>query len=109
MSGEREHPYLPTLRSLFAAGRCDRREFLRTATLLGASAASAYALAGQAQAQAPATPKRGGSLRLSARVREIAHPHRLGNVPASNLARQTVEYLTNTGPDNITVELAQWS
>jgi hypothetical protein len=31
-------------------------------------------------------------------VREIAHPHRLGNVPASNLARQTLDYLSNTGP-----------
>lgn len=104
MSSEREHPYLPTLRRLFAEGRCDRREFLRTATLLGASAASAYRAIGSApaQAQAAAQPRRGGSLRLSARVREIAHPHRLGNVPASNLARQTVEYLTNTGPDNVT-------
>jgi len=108
MSSEREHPYLPKLRSVFAEGGCSRREFLRTATLLGVSATAAYGMAGAidgivspAMAQT-ATPRKGGSLRLCARVREIAHPHRTGNVPASNLARQVLEYLANTGPDNIT-------
>ena len=103
MTSGREHPYIPRLKSLFAEGRCDRREFLRTATLLGAGAASAYSWLGEsAPAAAQGAPRRGGSLRLSARVREIAHPHRLGNVPASNLARQSLDYLANTGPDNIT-------
>ena len=47
MSGDREHPYVPKLKTLFADGKCDRREFLRTATLLGVSASAAYAFAGK--------------------------------------------------------------
>jgi len=109
MSGDREHPYVPKLKTLFADGKCDRREFLRTATLLGVSASAAYAFAGKidggaaiSSAMAQGAPKKGGSLRLCARVRETAHLHRTGNVPTSNLARQMVEYLANTGPDNVT-------
>ncbi len=109
MSGDREHPYVPKLKTLFADGKCDRREFLRTATLLGVSASAAYAFAGKIDrgsaipsALAQGAPKKGGSLRLCARVRETAHLHRTGNVPTSNLARQMVEYLANTGPDNVT-------
>ncbi len=109
MSGDREHPYVPKLKTLFADGKCDRREFLRTATLLGVSAGAAYAFAGKIDrgaaipsALAQGAPKKGGSLRLCARVRETAHLHRTGNVPTSNLARQMVEYLANTGPDNVT-------
>ena len=109
MAGDREHPYVPTLKRLYADRRCSRAEFLRTATLLGVGAGAAYAFAGRIDggaavpaASAQAAPRRGGSLRLSARVREVAHPHRLGNVPASNLARQTLEYLANTGVDNVT-------
>jgi len=41
-------------------------------------------------------------VRVSARVREIKEPHALGNVPASNIARQTLDYLVVTGPDNVT-------
>ncbi len=106
---DREHSYVPKLKTLFADGKCDRREFLRTATLLGVSASAAYAFAGKIdkgavvpEALAQGAPRKGGSLRLCARVREIQHLHRTGNVPASNLARQVVEYLANTGPDNIT-------
>lgn len=109
MADDREHPYVPTLKRLYAERRCSRSEFLRTATLLGVGAAAAYAFAGRVDggaaipsAAAQPAPRRGGSLRLSARVREVSHPHRLGNVPASNLARQTLEYLANTGVDNVT-------
>ena len=106
---DREHSYIPKLKTLFAEGKCDRREFLRTATLLGVSASAAYAFAGKIdkgaavpEALAQGAPRKGGSLRLCARVREIQHLHRTGNVPASNLARQVCEYLANTGPDNVT-------
>ncbi len=66
MSGDREHPYVPKLKTLFADGKCDRREFLRTATLLGVSASAAYAFAGKIDrgaaipaALAPGAPKKG--------------------------------------------------
>ena len=53
-----EHAYLPNLRSDLRCGRIHRREFLRTATLLGVSAGAAYAIAGlsipaQAQSELP--------------------------------------------------------
>ena len=47
MSDTREHSYIPKLKQQFAEGKCDRREFLRTATLLGMSAGAAYAFAGK--------------------------------------------------------------
>ena len=42
----REHPFIPELKDQFLKGRVDRREFLRTATLLGLSASAAYAFVG---------------------------------------------------------------
>ena len=55
------HPYLPKLLEQFQAGKVDRREFLRTSTLLGLSAGAAFSLAGceekqeeQAAEEAPA-------------------------------------------------------
>jgi peptide/nickel transport system substrate-binding protein len=43
----KEHPYVPTLKRQLSSGKVSRREFLRTATLLGVSAASAYAFGSQ--------------------------------------------------------------
>src|SRR5262249_40422488 len=82
----------------------DRREFLRTATLLGLSATSAYGLAGLVDpttAIAQAMPS-GGRLRIGMRVHEIKDPHVISWVEASNLIRQCCEYLTRTGRDNVT-------
>ncbi len=42
MAEDRQHPAIPTLQRQFAERRFDRREFLRTATLLGMSSAAAY-------------------------------------------------------------------
>src|SRR5687767_12688511 len=47
MSADREHPYVPKLKELYAERKCSRREFLRTATLLGVSATAAYGFAGR--------------------------------------------------------------
>ncbi len=102
------HPAVPDLLSMHRAGKLGRREFLRSATLLGVSLPLAYRLAGVLPtpgagsiAQA-ATPKRGGELRCSMRVLEIADPATYTWSFKSNIARQTLEYLTITGPDNIT-------
>lgn len=89
-------------------GEVDRREFLRTSTLLGVSAAAAYAMVGQVtgesfvpQAQA-ATPKMGGILRSSMRVQEMVDPATFSWTQMSNQARGFLEYLTHTGTDNVT-------
>jgi len=39
------HPYIPELQKLLRKGEIGRREFLRTATVLGVSAGAAYAMA----------------------------------------------------------------
>lgn len=123
------HPYIPELKDLYARGRISRREFLRTATLLGMSLTSATAFvaacgpveptavpaaaeATQAPAAAtavpeptaaPAGPKRGGTLTIATRVQRVDHPARLSWIEGVNQWRQVCEYLTYTGYDNITV------
>lgn len=105
--GRRIHSYVPELCEQLRKGEVDRREFLRTATLLGVSAGAAYTMAGQILGQ-PFTPSaraqegKGGVLRVATRVQEMSDPSTFDWVPKSNVARQIVEYLTMTGPDNIT-------
>ena len=108
MVDARDHSYIPTLKRNLAEGRIDRREFLRTATLLGMSATAAYAFVGKvtgrgfvAPARAAAMPQ-GGTLRLAVRVQEMKNPHTWDWTPKSNIGRQIVEYLSKTGQDNIT-------
>jgi peptide/nickel transport system substrate-binding protein len=108
MSNDHGHPAIPKLCDYLAAGKMQRREFIRFATLLGMSASAAYALAGLPggevlpKARAQDMPK-GGTLRLGNRVKEILNPHTFswGNYD-SNVTRQVVEYLTITGHDNVT-------
>ena len=106
-AGNRIHPYIPELCEQLRTGDLDRREFLRTATLLGVSATAAYALAGKITGQpfapaAQAATGKGGTLRVATRIQEMNDPSTFDWIPKSNVSRQFVEYLTNTGPDNIT-------
>ena len=105
MSYDREHVYIPKLRELFTTGRIDRREFLRTATLLGLSASAAYAFAGRVDpraAHAQAALPKGGRIRIGMRVHEIKDPMTISWVEASNLVRQVCDHLTRTDQENIT-------
>ena len=67
------HPAVPELREQLRTGAIDRREFLRTVTLLGVTASAAYAMVGRLTGQ-PLVPrvqaagKMGGNLRCSMRV-----------------------------------------
>lgn len=108
-SGKRIHSYVPELCEQLRKGEVDRREFLRTAALLGVSAGAAYGLAGKilgenltSTALAQETPKEGGTLRSSMRVQEMTDPSTFDWTQKSNVSRQIVEYLTKTGTDNIT-------
>ena len=104
----RQHPFIPELKNRFMTGQVDRREFLRTATLLGLSASAAYGFVGLLTGDHPApgaraaAPKRGGNLRVSMRVQEMTDPSRFDWTEKSNVARQMLEYLCVTGPDNVT-------
>jgi peptide/nickel transport system substrate-binding protein len=106
----RVHPYIPRLVEQLEARRVDRREFLRTATLLGLSSAAAYDIAGRilgenlvdpALAQT-GTPKKGGILRVGMQVQKMEDPATYSWVEMSNQTRHIAEYLAITGPDNIT-------
>ncbi len=107
MTQPREHAYIPKLKEHFAEGKIDRREFLRTATLLGLSAGAAYAFVGKVTGEsfapkASAAMPKGGTLRVSMRVIEVKNPHTYSWVTDSNVCRQVTDYLTKTGHDNVT-------
>jgi peptide/nickel transport system substrate-binding protein len=107
MSERKEHYYLPELREQLSTGKVDRREFLRTATLLGVAAPAAYAMASKITGQplvkkAKAQGKKGGTIRFAMRVQEMSDPSTFDWVERSNVARQITEYLTLTGTDNVT-------
>jgi peptide/nickel transport system substrate-binding protein len=106
--GGRTHAYIPELAEKLRTEQIDRREFLRTSTLLGLSAATAYAmsssLTGQVFAEEAPAPRNGvfgGTLRVAKRVQEITDPAKF-STDAHNQTRHIVEYLTETGFDNIT-------
>ena len=107
MKDQKEHPYVPTLKQNLVDRKIDRREFLRTSTLLGVSALAAYEFAGRIEgrsllpkAAAGDLPK-GGHLRLGWRVPELDSPHTFA-WGGSEFTRSTCEHLTRTGPDNVT-------
>ncbi len=108
-AGKRVHPYVPELVEQLRKGQIDRREFLRTTTLLGVSAAAAYAAAGTitgegfiASPAKAATPKMGGTLRASMRVQSMDDPATYDWSTKANQSRHMVEYLVETGNDNVT-------
>ena len=103
MTAPSEHPYLPSLRRELHRGSIDRREFLRTATLLGVAAGAAYATAGlPATGNAQTVMPKGGKIRIGMRVQEIKDPHTISWVEPSNVLRNTVQYLARTDQDNVT-------
>ena len=101
------HPYIPELIENLRQKKVDRREFLRTSTLLGLSATAAYGIAAKITGEplmrsAQAAAGKGGSLKVSMAVQEMTDPATFDWTPKANVSRQFVEYMTITGPDNIT-------
>jgi peptide/nickel transport system substrate-binding protein len=102
----REHPGIGILKRDLAEKRISRRRFLRDSTLLGLSASAAYGFAGKFDGSAQdgaakAAMPRGGHLKLGMAVQDVSHPHRY-EWWEHNIARNSCEYLTKTGHDNIT-------
>jgi peptide/nickel transport system substrate-binding protein len=107
--GRRVHPYIPELVEQLEARRVDRRQFLRTATLLGMSAPVAYGIVGRVlgeravpRARAQATPKQGGIFRIGMQVQKMDDPATYSWTQMSNQTRHIAEYIAITGPDNVT-------
>ncbi|MEQ9256653.1 MAG: ABC transporter substrate-binding protein [Alphaproteobacteria bacterium] len=109
------HPYVGELKRQLADKEISRRDFVRTATLLGMSATAAYATAGKItgakavpQAKAAEMPA-GGTATLAARIQDFTNPHADS---WSNVGiRTTYDYLTKTHVDNVTrpMLLESWS
>src|SRR5690606_32924610 len=102
------HPYIPKLADQLGKGRIGRRDFLRTATLLGVSAATAYTTSDKltgttstAMAQS-AQPKKSGTLRVSMNVKEITDPATYDWSEKGNVGPHIVESLSQVGSDNVT-------
>ena len=103
----RSHPLLLKMEEQLRAGKCDRREFLRTAVLLGVTIPAAYSMAGkilgeellpQAAAQ---EPQRGGTLRVGMAVMEVGDPAIVDWSEKGNLLRMSLESLVRIGTDNL--------
>jgi len=111
ISLNRVHPGVKEMEKSLTKGDCSRREFLRTTTLLGLSAATAYSLAGTILGEnifpdlvstAHASQKKGGLLKFGMVVQEMADPATYSWTEKSVVARHIVEYMVETGPDNVT-------
>ncbi len=102
------HPAIFDWQSDLRQGKMSRREFLRLATLLGASVTTAKVLAGCGPLTTPPDAstalsiKRGGTMKIGTAIQPIDHPARLAWIEGANQLRQAAEYLTETGPDNLT-------
>jgi peptide/nickel transport system substrate-binding protein len=99
------HPLIPEFFHQFTEGKISRRDFLRGATLLGLSSTLAACAAPGTEPVAPVSTGeivRGGTLRSAMELQLIDHPARISWTQSSNILRQICDYLTITGPDNIT-------
>lgn len=125
MRDKKLHPFIPEAQQQLIQGRISRREFLRLATLLGASLGTAQVLAAcgaptteapapeAAATKVPATKvpateapaggiKRGGTMRVATQVPAVDHPARFSWVYDANQFRHVFEYLTETDENNVT-------
>ncbi|MEM1345643.1 MAG: ABC transporter substrate-binding protein [Pseudomonadota bacterium] len=93
--------HLRTLAQAVRQGRLERREFLALASTLGASAATAYALIGEAApARADTTEGvRGGRLNVGMQVMALEDPRTFDWPEMANVARQFCETLVRWEPD----------
>ena len=108
--GAETHEYLPELCEQLRTGSISRREFTRTACLLGLAAPVAYGMADTLTGAMPfsatataQTPKFGGTIRVSSRVQDMTDPASFDWTEKSNVSRFITEYLTRTRADNTTV------
>lgn len=95
------HPAIGMYAREAREGRMNRREFLATASALGAATAAAYAMLGLS-APAPAftgEPKKGGIVRVSMQVMALEDPRLFRTSQMGNIAMQFIEPLVRWKPD----------
>ena len=88
------HPFIPELKFQYQTGQISRREFLRTTTLLGMSAAAAMSFGEVVKPSRvlAASPKRGGTWKCAMKLMRIDHPARLGWINGGNIVRLIGDY-----------------
>jgi peptide/nickel transport system substrate-binding protein len=102
MADVEQHPYVPTLVDQLRRNEVDRREFFRTAALLGVSASAAMGLAGlPLPARAQANKPRGGTLRIATTVYDLKSPATASTTAHPLVFAQVLEYLVKIGADNV--------
>ncbi|MDB5531373.1 MAG: Oligopeptide transporter, periplasmic oligopeptide-binding protein OppA [Devosia sp.] len=103
-SGAPLHRDVADLCERVRSGAIDRRGFLRATAWLGVSMASAGAFLGMgepafAQDEAPVD---GGTLRFACQIQELTDPMLTSWIEASNLFRNSLEFLTYVDANNVT-------
>ncbi|MFO7855989.1 MAG: ABC transporter substrate-binding protein [Paracoccaceae bacterium] len=93
VNGKPLHPAIATYAEEARNGRLDRREFLATATALGATTAAAYGLLGLAAPKARAQGAGGGTLRCQMEIKRVRDPRIFDWSEMGNVARGLVEPL----------------
>ncbi|WP_435258799.1 ABC transporter substrate-binding protein [Thioclava sp. FR2] len=94
------HPAAEMYAEEVRAGKLSRREFLVRATALGVAAPTAYGLLGlTAPAEAQATPKMGGTLRMEMETKGLKDPRTADWSQIANFTRGWLEYLTEYNND----------
>jgi peptide/nickel transport system substrate-binding protein len=101
-SGGPLHPAVGGLVDQVMAGELDRRAFLRTVSWLGVSVPSAQALLGLSGCAPAMAVSRRSRLRFVCAVQQITDPALTTWIEASNLYRNSLEFLTEVDADNIT-------
>ena len=98
MTTKKVHPGVEQMKKALSDGKCSRREFLRTVTLLGVSAAAAYSMAGLPAfvSHAHEAQKKGGVLKYAMQLQEMADPATWSWTQKSIVGSHIVEYLVET-------------
>jgi len=96
------HPGAVDLMGQVLRGDIGRRDFLRTAAWLGVSASSASAFLGLEGCANPPSVSGAKTLRFVCAVQQISDPATTAWIEASNLFRNSLEFLTEVDADNIT-------
>jgi len=101
MANEKVHPGVEKMKKALTEGKCSRREFLRTTTLLGVSATAAYGIASKivgeeilpdfVSSAIAADQKKGGSLKFGMVVQEMADPATYSWTEKSVVARHIID------------------
>ena len=97
-----KHSYLEKLPTLYKEGRVSRREFLRTATLLGLSASAAYAVVGGSVLGVARASSTGGNLIIGQGLPEVTNPHTYIWHYQANVCMQVCQHLSRIGHDGVT-------